>query len=263
MLWKMLALRERQSEMRGLIDMHCHIVPGVDDGARDLYDAAKILQLEYKNQVQAVIVTPHYRVGMFETPQKEIERQFQRIDEMTRRSRSGMRAYLGCEYYTNIHMVEDLKQGRRPTMIGTEYVLTEFSERHNYQLIRNQVYALLGAGYRPIIAHAERYPCLSRTPALVEELVQMGAQIQLTSANVLGKGGWRQKRFCHKMIERKLVHYIASDAHDQIERKPDLLPCAEFVSKKYGQQTAEQIFIQNPSRIIKKSKKMQDKRRNQ
>ena len=65
------------------------------------------------------------------------------------------------------------------------------------------------------------------------------------------------------MIERKLVHYIASDAHDQIERKPDLLPCAEFVSKKYGQQIAEQIFIQNPSRIIKKSKRMQDKRRNQ
>ena len=83
--------------MQGLIDMHCHIVPGVDDGARDLYDAAKILQLEYRNQVQAVIVTPHYRAGMFETPQREIERQFQRIDEMTRRSRSGMRVYLGCE----------------------------------------------------------------------------------------------------------------------------------------------------------------------
>lgn len=103
--------------MQGLIDMHCHIVPGVDDGARDLYDAAKILQLEYRNQVQAVIVTPHYRAGMFETPQREIERQFQRIDEMTRRSRSGMRVYLGCEYHTNAHMVEDLKKGLRPTML--------------------------------------------------------------------------------------------------------------------------------------------------
>ena len=148
-------------------------------------------------------------------------------------------------------------------MIGTEYVLVEFSERHNYQSIRNQVYALLAAGYRPIIAHAERYPCLTKVPALVQELVQMGAQIQLTSANVLGKNGWRQKRFCHKVIERKQVHYIASDAHDQVHRKPDLLPCAEYVSKKYGQQMAEQIFIKNPSKIIKKSKKMQDKRRNQ
>ena len=148
--------------MQGLIDMHCHIVPGVDDGARDLYDAAKILQLEYRNQVQSVIVTPHYRAGMFETPQKEVERQFQRIDEMTRRSRSGMRVYLGCEYHTNAHMVEDLKKGLRPTMAGTEYVLVEFSGRHNYQIIRNQVYALLAAGYRPIIAHAERYPCLTK-----------------------------------------------------------------------------------------------------
>ena len=249
--------------MQGLIDMHCHIVPGVDDGARDLYDAAKILQLEYRNQVQSVIVTPHYRAGMFETPQKEVERQFQRIDEMTRRSRSGMRVYLGCEYHTNAHMVEDLKKGLRPTMAGTEYVLVEFSGRHNYQIIRNQVYALLAAGYRPIIAHAERYPCLTKTPALVQELVHMGAQIQLTSANVLGKSGWWQKQFCHKMIQKKQVHYIASDAHDQGHRKPDLLPCAEYVSKKYGQQMAEQIFIKNPAKIIKKSKKMQDKRRNQ
>lgn len=62
---------------------------------------------------------------------------------------------------------------------------------------------------------------------------------------------------------KKQVHYIASDAHDQVHRKPDLLPCAEYVSKKYGQQMAEQIFIKNPAKIIKKSKKMQDKRRNQ
>ena len=93
--------------MQGLIDMHCHIVPGVDDGARDLYDAAKILQLEYRNQVQAVIVTPHYRAGMFETPQREIERQFQRIDEMTRRSRSGMRVYLGDRKSTRLNSSHD------------------------------------------------------------------------------------------------------------------------------------------------------------
>ncbi len=140
-------------------------------------------------------------------------------------------------------------------MAGTEYVLVEFSGRHNYQIIRNQVYALLAAGYRPIIAHAERYPCLTKTPALVQELVHMGAQIQLTSANVLGKSGWWQKQFCHKMIQKKQVHYIASDAHDQVHRKPDLLPCAEYVSKKYGQQMAEQIFIKNPAKIIKRVKK--------
>lgn len=65
--------------MQGLIDMHCHIVPGVDDGARDLYDAAKILQLEYRNQVQSVIVTPHYRAGMFETPQKRLSGSFKEL----------------------------------------------------------------------------------------------------------------------------------------------------------------------------------------
>lgn len=238
--------------MHGLIDIHCHIVPGVDDGARDLYDAGKILQMEYWNHVAAVIVTPHYRKGMFETPQEEIDRQFARINAMTRRSRSGMRSYLGCEYYADIGMVEDLDAGRRPTMAGTEYVLTEFSERHNYQLIRNQIYALLAGGYTPIIAHAERYPCLMKNVSLVEELVEMGAEIQLTSGNVMGGSGRTVKKFCHRVIRKNLVHYIASDAHDQVHRKPDLLPCARYIKKKYSPELAEKLFIYNPRKIIRK-----------
>ena len=84
-------------------------------------------------------------------------------------------------------MVEDLKKGLRPTMAGTEYVLVEFSGRHNYQIIRNQVYALLAAGYRPIIAHAERYPCLTKTPALVQELVHMGGTDTAYVSECFGK----------------------------------------------------------------------------
>ncbi len=240
--------------MRGLIDIHCHAVPGVDDGAEDMYAAGKILQAEYRNQVSAVIVTPHYREGMFETPQDLINRQFQRLNEMVKRSRSGMKVYLGCEYHANVKMIRDLKKGARPTMAGTKYVLVEFSERHNYQLIRNQVYALLTVGYTPIIAHAERYPCLLESPKLVEELVQLGAEVQLTAGNVIGESGFKRKRFCGKMLRHNLVKYIATDAHDITTRKPNLQACAQYVEKKYGRAAAEQIFIKNPSRIIKLSR---------
>ena len=83
MLWNLSAFKRKAVSDAGFDRYTLSIVPGVDDGARDLYDAAKILQLEYRNHVQAVIVTPHYRAGMFETPQKEIERQFRKIDEIT------------------------------------------------------------------------------------------------------------------------------------------------------------------------------------
>lgn len=237
--------------MKGLIDMHCHIVPGVDDGADTMYDAGKILQMEYWNGVSAVIVTPHYRQGMFETPQEEINRQYGRLEKMVLSSRSGMKIYLGCEYHSAPSMVSDLKMGKRPTMAGSRYVLVEFSGRHTYTQIRNQIYELTAAGYRPIIAHAERYPCLLKDHLLIEELVHAGAQIQLTASSVLGEAGRNAKKFSRLLLKEHYVSYIATDAHDITTRKPNLGDCAKYVTKKYGEEYAKQIFIQNPREIIR------------
>ena len=237
--------------MQGLIDMHCHIVPGVDDGAVDIDMAVRMLQMEYKNGVSAVIVTPHYRKGMFETPQRVIDHQFDKIHQIACRSRSGMKVYLGCEYHTNPDMTEDLRNGKRPTLAGSSYVLVEFSPAHGYSIIRNQVYALVSAGYRPIIAHAERYPCLVKEPKLIEELRELGAEMQLTSGSVLGKEGWGMKRFCMRLLKAKKVTYIASDAHDLSKRAPNLQDCAEYLEKKFGSRYAEQILVHNPGKIIR------------
>lgn len=236
--------------MQGLIDMHCHIIPGVDDGAQNMEMAARMLQMEYRNGVSAVILTPHYRKGMFETPQHVIDGQFEKLYRMTARARRGVQVYLGCEYHTNQGMVQDLRSGRRPTLAGSGYVLVEFSSAHGYAVIRNQVYELIAAGYRPIIAHAERYPCLVKEPALVEELCDLGAEIQLTSGCVLGEDGWRLKWFCNRLLKEKKVQYVASDAHDLRQRIPNLQKCAIYLEKKFGRRFAEQILIRNPQKII-------------
>lgn len=237
--------------MRGLIDIHCHIIPGVDDGAGTLYDAGKILQMEYKEGVSAVIVTPHYRKGMFETPQEEIERQYRRVKKIVSSSRSGMRIFLGCECHASASLAEELEAGKRPTMAGSRYVLVEFSGRHTYTQIRNQVYELTAAGYRPIIAHAERYPCLLKDMLLAGELVHAGAQIQVTASSVMGKAGHGRKKFCKWLIKNDYLDYIATDAHDIAGRKPDLGACAAYVAKKYGEEYARRIFVKNPREIIK------------
>lgn len=243
--------------MQGLIDMHCHIVPGVDDGAKNMEMAARMLQAEYRNGVSAVIVTPHYRKGMFETSQRVIDRRFEKLRQAAMRLRSQMQVYLGCEYHTNQDMVQDLQSGKRPSMAGSVYVLAEFSSAHGYAVIRNQVYELIAAGYRPIIAHAERYPCLVKEPVLIEELRELGAEIQLTSGSVLGEDGWRLKRFCNRLLKEKKVQYIASDAHDLQHRAPNLQACAIYLEKKFGRRFAEQILIRNPRKIIENGKVME------
>lgn len=241
--------------MQGLIDIHCHIVPGVDDGARNLEEAARMLQQEYRNGVTAVIMTPHYRRGMFETPQEEIEKQYLKIWQMAQRSRSGMKVYLGCECHTSRELVEELKKGERPTLAGSRYVLTEFSSLHEFDVLRRQIYELVAAGYIPIVAHAERYPCLLRDKNRVEELRALGAEIQLTASSVLGDEGWREKHFCRELLKKRWANYIASDAHDLKHRGVNLQQCAEFLTKTFGQRYTEQLMIRNPMKIIKKGEK--------
>lgn len=241
--------------MQGLVDIHCHIVPEVDDGAHSIHDAALMLKQQYENGVVAIIVTPHFRRGMFEPTQEEVEHQFRKVWKLTRRSRSGLQVYLGCEYYTHREMVSDLLHERRPTMAGSRYVLTEFSTNHSYEIIRNQVYTLVAAGFRPIIAHAERYQCLVKKPILVKELIDLGAEIQLSAGSILGENGWRVKYFCWKLLKNKQAKYVASDMHDLEQRGCRLKECSEVLEKKFGKRYVEQLMIKNPMKIIREGRR--------
>lgn len=236
--------------MQGLIDIHCHLVPGVDDGAKSIHDAALMLKEEYENGVVAIIVTPHFRKGMFEPSRELVEQQFRKIWKLTRRSRSGMKVFLGCEYYTSKDMISDLLNERRPTMAGSRYVLTEFSSAHSYEVIRNQVYELIGAGFHPIIAHAERYKCLVKHPHLISELIDLGAEIQLSADGILGIQGWKVEHFCWRLLKKYQVRYIASDMHDRKDRRCRLKECSEVLEKKFGERYVEQLMIKNPMKII-------------
>lgn len=247
----------KEMSMQGLIDIHCHVIPAVDDGADSMKQAGRMLQREYRNHVSAVIATPHYRRGMFETPQDAVERQYERVRQMAERSRADMTVYLGCEYHCSSELVADMKAGNRPTLAGSDYVLVEFSSIHGESVIRRQVYELVTAGYCPVIAHAERYSCMRSDPELIREMMELGAQIQLTAGSVTGRFGWGTKRFCGMLLKRHLVHYIATDAHDVGERAPDLLECAGYVERKFGREYAEEIFIRNPQRIIANGKERQ------
>ena len=113
---------------KGLFDIHCHIVPSVDDGASSAEEAYKMLQMEYRQGVRNIIATPHYRLQMFETPIKTVEHQFLVLKQLARKVAPDLHVYLGCEFHSNMEMVEMLRSGKVHTMVGSRYVLTEFSK---------------------------------------------------------------------------------------------------------------------------------------
>lgn len=231
-----------------LVDIHCHILPGVDDGAPDMETSRAMIRDAYEQGVRYIIATPHYRPEMFEPSMKKVIRVYHELRDYAEEVGIGLR--LGCEYYRNEQMIRHLDKKLRPTMLGSRYVLTEFSTNDSFVTVRNYIYELITKGYRPIVAHVERYFCCQE-PERIQKLKKLGAQIQINADSVLGYEGHTIKKFCAVLMKDDLVDFIGSDAHNLEGRKMNLGKCATYVRKKMGQDYAEEIFVDNPRRIWK------------
>lgn len=171
-----------------LTDIHCHILPGVDDGAPDMTVTKDMLDKMYDEGVRRIIATPHYRVGMFEPSIRSIQSSYLEVKNYARTiGKYGMMVKLGCEYHRDDNMVGNLQAHRRPTMAGSQYVLVEFSSMDSYLKIRSVVYEVVVGGFIPIIAHIERYPSIVEDPGVVADLIGLGA-LMLCYANTGGFG---------------------------------------------------------------------------
>ena len=236
--------------MIGLYDVHCHILPGVDDGARSMDDAMALLKIEYEDGIRTIYLTPHFRYQMFEPTGERIEKQYELLQLNAQKEFPDLRLELGCEFHSCISMVDMLRMHNRFTMGESRCVLTEFSSGDDRKWIRNRCNDLLYHGYQPIIAHAERYPALYGKYEELEQLSQMGAYIQINAESILGKSGFGVKQFCKKLMKLDLLHLVGSDAHDLKHRRPVMGKCAAYIGKVMGEDYAKRIFIENPQNIM-------------
>lgn len=231
-----------------LIDIHCHILPKVDDGPDSVEESLKILKDMKRQGIKHVIVTPHYRPEMFEPSMKRVIYSYRHLRDIA--YEMGVSMSLGCEYYRNEQIIDHMDNRKRPSMAGSRYVLIEFSMNDLFPTVRNYVYELVTHGYQPIVAHVERYFCCQKMEK-IQELKDMGALVQLNAGSVLGEEGWKLKIFCLDLMKKDLVDFIASDTHNTSDRKLNLKKCASYVTKKMGKQYAERIFFNNPLNILK------------
>ena len=234
----------------GIFDIHCHIVPGVDDGAANIEETRKLLEMEYKQGVRNIILTPHFRFQMFETPLEKVQRQFRLAEAAAAEISKDLHLYLGCEFHANMDMIPMLHEKKVSTMAGSRYVLVEFSHSSEATYIRERLSALLSSGYRPIAAHIERYEATRTDLDFVEELVDMGACMQINADSIVGKDGFFTKRYCYNLMKNDLVQFVGSDCHDSRKRISRIGEAYQNVAKKIGRDYAEEFFIRNPQKII-------------
>ena len=237
-----------QEKDMDLVDIHCHILPMVDDGPGSVEEAIRVLMEMRKQGVRHAIVTPHFRKEMFEPSMRRVLYSYKKMKEIA--GGMGITLRLGCEYYRDEQIVEDFNHKRRPTMAGSRYVLVEFSMNDLFSVVRNYIYELTAKGYRPVVAHVERYFCCQDLEN-VQELKNLGALIQVNAGSVLGEDGRKIQKFCQELMNRNLVDFIGSDTHNTTSRKLNLEKCASYVTKKMGKAYARRIFYENPLRIWK------------
>lgn len=232
-----------------MIDIHCHLLYGVDDGAKTIEESVEMLKDAKSQGIQMMILTPHYRHGMFAYPIDKIEEHFQKLKPYA--EQIGIQIFLGCEYHVNSQIVQSFDTGRCHTLADTKYVLTEYSHQSEFSYIHKMTEELILHGYIPVIAHVERYRCMVENLDRAAELQDMGAMIQMNADAILGLEGWGVKRYCKKMLQEGLVDIVASDSHGIKERVSHMSKCYDLIAKKFEEDYAQELLFENPAKIFK------------
>ena len=230
-----------------MIDIHSHIIFGVDDGPKSMEESRQLLEESYRQGVRTIIATSHRRKGMFETPEETIAANFEQVTSLAASIADDLSILYGAEVYYSSDALEKLEKGDIPSLGGTRFVLLEFSYHTSFESIHQAVSSVQRLGFIPVLAHIERYDCLEDRADLVEELIDMGCYTQINSSSVLkprlfgDKKKFRKKR-ARYFLDYDLVHFVASDMHNLDARPPYMKEAYDIIAKEYGEDYAENLF---------------------
>ena len=233
-----------------MIDIHNHTLFGVDDGPKEIQISLEMIKRAVSHGITEIILTPHYRAGMFPYDPEKIETNYKDLRTAITEDGIDIRLYLGCEYHVDEKILDHIARGRVHTLGDGDFVLTEYSYGSDFDYMLEQTRRLRRSDYHPIIAHAERYACLEKKPKLCGELQKEGALIQCNANALLGKEGKSAQRMIWKLLKNEWVDMIASDTHDLNDRDNHMEEAFQAVKFKYGENYALKLFQEIPGIII-------------
>lgn len=235
-----------------LMDIHSHILPGLDDGARDMEETMQMAGQADQEGISVIIATPHYGRRNPGYDPGRAEQVFDAVKKCMRQEYPHMKLYMGNELYYSFGILEDVKAGRAKTIGGTDYLLVEFSTDAEYEFLAEAVRSCVREGYRPILAHVERYGCLYKDIGRIDALIEQGAYMQVNARGFLSSGRSDKRRsWCRVLLMEGLVHFVASDCHNANSRKPVMHSAVEEIVKIAGIDEARRIINANIIKLIR------------
>lgn len=234
-----------------MIDIHCHILPDFDDGADSLEEALDMAQMAALSGVTDIIATPHFRGEPEELEQlPTIQRQYELLSAAIRQAQMPLRLHPGAEILCVPETVSLAISHQLPTLAETNYVLTEFYFDESYSFMDETLSEIAGCGYKPVVAHPERYGVIQREPQLLRRWARQGYVIQLNKGSVLGAFGSRPEQAANEILAMGLAHLFASDAHSCHSRTPHMGALRQWVDELCDMDYAAILLEENPHRLL-------------
>lgn len=236
-----------------MVDIHTHILPGVDDGARNSEEALCMAAAAWETGTECLVLTPHCNIPAAPRANyrsRGLIEAFERFRGAVRQAGIPIRLTLGAEVFADERLPELLKSHSLLTLAGSRYLLIEFDFGADPGTIRDALAAVSAAGLRPVLAHPERYAMTAVHPDAIFDWVQSGCVIQLNKGSLLGRFGNDIRDTARLLLEHRLVHCIASDAHHRDIRTPELDEVRRLTERLCGPRYTELLFDENPLRIV-------------
>ena len=235
-------------------DMHCHIMPGVDDGAKDMDMSLKMLHIAADNHIRAIILTPHNTAAHRCVSVEGIKQRLIDLQQNAERDGIQFKLYPGNELFYDSTLPERLSAGQAMTLAGSSYALVEFDPSSAFSYIRDGLSAVSYEGFRPVLAHIERYQALLMQVDRAKELVRAGTCIQVNANAVVPNLFRPDTKFVNKLLREGLVHFVATDAHRDSGRAPYLKNCADYLYHKYEESYVDQLLFGHAGMVLQNSK---------
>jgi len=233
-----------------MIDLHSHILPGIDDGAKKIEDSLEMAKIAVANGTTVIAATPHVIEGKWLPNWDVIVKLCAELNTEFKKEKLNLTVIPGGEVALNMDILE-LVTGPGPYCInGGKYMLVELPATHIPHYTDDFFFSLQTRGINPILAHPERHPEIAQNPELVLDWVHKGILMQMNGPSLVGKMGERAMKTAGTLLFSNLIHFFGSDAHSPKSRTPRLVDAEEKAKSLVGYEMTQQILYKNPLNLI-------------
>ena len=236
-----------------MIDLHCHIIPAVDDGADSYDEALSMISAARETGTKKMIVTPHYYNKYqctVESNRKDITERFFKLKEQVEEEEIPIELYLGSEQFGITNISSLIEKDELITLNNSRYLLIEFDFNDDIQRVKYVISQLTEHDIVPVIAHPERYDFFLEKPSDVYYFLEQKCLLQINKGSPLGRYGDASADFANWLLDNRMAHVVASDCHSPYERPAEMCEVNEFLYYKYGERYTNTLMKINPQKII-------------